>query len=131
MVTVCVPSVRPCTRSGRYNAFLFSVATNAQVPLLDLLLNSPRRRHQGAQINCVDEMGRTPVYLAVQHGHRHMAQALIDYGASLQVSGVCVMRQAPWLFPVACWPVACWPVGVLACCLLPVACCLLPHHGLL
>ena len=88
-------------RVHRYNAFLFAVATNTQVTLLDLLLKSPRRRHRGAQINCVDEMGRTPVYLAVQHGHRDMAKALIDFGASLQVGTNILSPRTPSLSDAA------------------------------
>jgi ankyrin repeat protein len=37
-----------------------------------------------AQINCVDEFGRSPLYWAVQRGHYTATKSLIDFGANLE-----------------------------------------------
>lgn len=40
---------------------MVSPAPGLQTAVLDMLLNSPRHSYQGAHINCVDEMGRSPL----------------------------------------------------------------------
>ena len=38
------------------------------------------------QINCVDELGRTPLYTAVRHRHRRTAMVLIEFNANLEIA---------------------------------------------
>jgi ankyrin repeat protein len=68
---------------GVFNALLFCVARRGQDKMLDpLLLTEPPL----AQINCVDEFGRSPLYWSVQRGHFKTCKALVDLSANLELT---------------------------------------------
>lgn len=43
---------------------------------------------QGANLNVQDEIGRTPLYLALTHNHKNVARLLIDGGADINVLNI-------------------------------------------
>ena len=76
---------------GVFNACLFWAARNGQsatIPLVmgvDVPSHGKNRRIQ-AQINCTDEMRRTPLYLAVQNQQKDTVKLLLDFGADMEVA---------------------------------------------
>jgi ankyrin repeat protein len=66
-------------------------ATNTQVQCGDFLLHIACKRGSvaliklllsaGADVNCVNELGRSPIYYARALGHKHIVKALLAHGA--------------------------------------------------
>ena len=69
-----------CTRGLRSTAPLYEAAINChkymvQPIIVEMLLSA------GAELNAVDHMGRTPLFLAAYHGHKEAVALLLHKGA--------------------------------------------------
>ena len=76
-------------KQGVSNAFLFWAARRGDTAIVPLLLGQGDVRNTSrvyAQVNCVDEMRRTPLYLAAQNAHYDMVKLLLEHGGDLEVA---------------------------------------------
>jgi hypothetical protein len=69
-------------KQGVLNACLFSVARLGSVQMTRQLM-APNGVFV-PYVNCTDGMMRTPLYTAIQHGHRNVVSTLIEYRADVE-----------------------------------------------
>lgn len=70
-------------KRGVFNAFLFSAARRGRARLVETLLSGASGA-LGADIDCTDELGRTPLMWATMSGHRATTATLLAFGADVQ-----------------------------------------------
>jgi Ankyrin repeats (3 copies) len=69
-------------KQGVLNACLFSVARSGSVQMTRQLM-APNGVFV-PYVNCTDGLMRTPLFTAIQHGHRNVVSALIEYRADVE-----------------------------------------------